>query len=87
MRWNLRTHTYMTALILAPNNRDGVIQMTELTTEQLLKWKETFAKDGIVDDSDEDYREAVNNLVGYFDILIQIELEQKRKKKNEPKSR
>jgi len=52
--------------------------MTELTTTQLNKWKETFAKDGIVYDTDEDYREAVNNLVGYFDVLIQMDLKQKQ---------
>jgi hypothetical protein len=52
--------------------------MPELTDTELEKWKETFAKDGIVYDSDKDYREAVNNLVDYFDILIQMDLEQKR---------
>jgi len=55
--------------------------MTELTEDQLENWKKTFAKDGIIYDSDDDYREAVSNLVGYFEILIDIEnslkLEQK----------
>lgn len=51
--------------------------MIELTDEQLEKWKETFAKDGIVYDTDEKYREAINNLVGYFDVLIKMDLEQK----------
>lgn len=53
--------------------------MIELTELQLIKWKATFAKDGIYYDTDEDYREAVNNLVGYFDVLIQIERNQKGK--------
>ncbi|HYG83400.1 MAG TPA: hypothetical protein VD907_00805 [Verrucomicrobiae bacterium] len=60
--------------------------MLELTTKQLEKWKETFAKDGIVYDNDEDYREAVSNLVGYFDVLISIDQEQKRKMKTEEKT-
>jgi hypothetical protein len=51
----------------------------ELTDEKLKKWKETFAKDGIVYDTDDDYREAVSNLVGYFDVLIQMDLAQKQK--------
>lgn len=53
--------------------------MRELTEVELKKWKETFAKDGIVYDNDEDYREAVNNLVGYFDVLIQMDQQQKKK--------
>ena len=60
--------------------------MIELSDKELKKWKESFAKDGIVYESDNDYKEAVNNLVGYFDVLIQMDLEQKRKAKNEPKS-
>jgi hypothetical protein len=55
----------------------------ELTDEQLQKWKETFAKDGIVYDTDNEYREAVSNLVGYFDILIQMDLAQKQKAKTD----
>lgn len=51
--------------------------MVELTDGQLKRWKENFAKDGITYDTDEEYREAVNNLIGYFDVLIQIDLEQK----------
>jgi len=53
----------------------------ELTDKQLQKWKDTFAKDGIVYDTDDDYREAVSNLVGYFDILIQMDLAAKQKSK------
>lgn len=57
--------------------------MIELTDEQLKQWKEVFAKDGIVYESDDDYREAVNNLVGYFDVLIQMDLKQKAKREQE----
>jgi hypothetical protein len=53
--------------------------MVELTAKELQKWKEAFAKDGIVYETDDDYREAVSNLVGYFDVLIQMDLEQKQK--------
>lgn len=56
--------------------------MIDLTEKELLKWKEVFAKDGIVYDTDEDYREAVSNLVGYFDVLIQMDLAQKEKNRS-----
>ena len=54
--------------------------MKELSPEKLEKWKKTFADMGVVYDNDDDYREAVHNLVGYFDILIQMDLQQKTKK-------
>ncbi len=47
--------------------------MIELTEKQLQSWKKVFAKDGVVYDTDDEYREAVSNLVGYFDTLIQID--------------
>jgi len=50
----------------------------ELDDEQLANWKETFAKDGIIYETDDDYREAVNNLVGYFELLIELDKEQKQ---------
>jgi hypothetical protein len=54
--------------------------MIELTDKQLDEWKETFAKSGIKYDTDDDYIEAVRNLVGYFDVLIQMDLAQKNTK-------
>ena len=51
--------------------------MIELTNEQLAHWKEALTKDGIVYDSNKEYLEAINNLVGYFDLLIEIEKQQK----------
>ena len=45
--------------------------------DTLKKWKATFAKDGIVYETDEDYYEAINNLVGFFEILIEIDQKQK----------
>jgi hypothetical protein len=53
--------------------------MSELTESEIQKWKEIFAKDGIIYDSDDDYREAVSNLVGYFDVLIQMDLAKRQK--------
>jgi len=52
-----------------------------LTEKQLKEWKAALAKDGIVYDSDDDYKEAVSKLVEYFDVLIQIDLAQKEKAK------
>ena len=51
--------------------------MLSLNPEELQKWKQTFAKDGIVYDSDDDYREAVHNLVGFFEVLIEMDKQQK----------
>lgn len=51
--------------------------MIKLTPKELQKWKNTFAKDGIVYDTDHEYMEAVNNLVGFFDVLIQMDQQQK----------
>lgn len=48
-----------------------------ITDDDLARWKETFAKDGIAYETDDEYREAISNLVGFFDILIQIDREQK----------
>lgn len=49
--------------------------------KDLAQWKATFAKDGIVYKTDEEYREAISNLIGFFDILIEID----RKQKNSPR--
>jgi hypothetical protein len=49
----------------------------ELSEKQLNDWKTSFAKSGIVYDNDDDYREAIYNLVGYFDLLIKMDIQQK----------
>ena len=59
--------------------------MIELTDKELANWKESFAKDGIVYETDDEYKEAIYNLVGYFNVLIQIDLDQKQKLKTDPK--
>ena len=51
----------------------------DLSEKKLEAWKESFAKSGIKYETDEEYKEAIYNLVGYFDILIQMELAQKQK--------
>lgn len=51
--------------------------MREIDEVSLKKWKITFAKDGIVYKTDEEYYEAINNLVGFFEILIEIDQKHK----------
>ncbi|MEO5498943.1 MAG: hypothetical protein ABIR46_00420 [Candidatus Saccharimonadales bacterium] len=60
--------------------------MTSLSMEELKRWKKIFAEDGITYENDGKYIEAVTNLVGYFDTLIQIERSQKIKKDIRPES-
>ena len=56
--------------------------MTELSDERLAEWKVTFAKAGIHYDTDDEYREAVHNLVGYFELLIEMDQQQSQAKGN-----
>lgn len=51
--------------------------MSDINDVQLERWKKTLAKDGIIYDSDDDYREAISNLVGFFEILIEIDQKSK----------
>jgi hypothetical protein len=51
--------------------------MRDINDEQLERWKKAFAKDGIIYDSDDEYREAISNLVGFFEILIDIDQKSK----------
>ena len=49
--------------------------------------KKSFAESGIRYDTDDEYIEAMHNLVGFFDVLIQMDLQQKeaeRAKKDTP---
>lgn len=54
----------------------------EITDKQLTAWKDTLAKSGIVYDTDDEYRDAMQNLAGFFDVLIQIDLQQKASQDN-----
>lgn len=51
--------------------------MRTITGKDLESWKVAFAKSGITYDTDEEYQEAIYNLVNYFDILIQMDQQQK----------
>lgn len=54
-----------------------------LSEQELKDWKETLAKSGIQYESDEDYIEALHNLAGFFDVLIQMDLQQEKTKDTE----
>lgn len=54
--------------------------MIEVSENRLKDWKEALAKAGITYKTDDEYKEALQNLTGYFDILIQMDLAQKSKK-------
>lgn len=51
--------------------------MIEVNKKQLKDWKQAMAKAGIAYETDDEYREALQNLEGYFDILIQMDLTQR----------
>ena len=53
--------------------------MVELSDKRLREWKALFDKEGVKYESDDEVIEMVNRLVGYFDILIQMDLESKEK--------
>jgi len=57
--------------------------MYDIDDRSLVKWKATFAKDGIVYKTDEEYYEAIRNFTGFIDTLIEID---KNVKKSEDKS-
>lgn len=56
--------------------------MGDLDAKELAEWKETLAKSGIIYETDEEYEEALKNLAGFFDVLIQIDLESKHRESN-----
>lgn len=54
--------------------------MRTITGKDLESWKVAFAKSGITYETDEEYQEAIYNLVNYFDVLIQMDQQQKASK-------
>ncbi|HCR55538.1 TPA: hypothetical protein DIV49_01065 [Candidatus Saccharibacteria bacterium] len=50
---------------------------SKITDKQLDDWKKALAKSNIIYDTDEEYRDAMSNLTGFFNILIEIDLQQK----------
>jgi len=57
---------------------------TDISDKQLEGWKASLAKSGITYETDDEYREALRNLAGFFDVLIRIDLEQKAKERKKP---
>ncbi|MFO0862565.1 MAG: hypothetical protein U0516_02505 [Candidatus Saccharibacteria bacterium] len=55
--------------------------MNRIGEKKLNNWKETLAKSGLVLKTDDEYLEAFHNLVGYFDVLIQMDYQQQIKKR------
>lgn len=47
--------------------------MDNIDKSKLDQWKQTFARDGITYDTDEEYSDAVNNLLSFFKILYEID--------------
>lgn len=56
--------------------------MRTITGKDLEEWKIAFAQSGIKYDTDEEYQEAIYNLVGYIDTLIQMDRQQKTAERN-----
>ena len=46
---------------------------------EFIRFKQSLIDQGADYETDADYLEAFNNLVGYFDVLIQMDQEQKNK--------
>ncbi|MBI1857361.1 hypothetical protein HY003_04020 [Candidatus Saccharibacteria bacterium] len=51
--------------------------MRTISGKDLESWKVAFAKTGIKYDTDAEYQEAIYNLVGYIETLIQMDQQQK----------
>lgn len=60
------------------NTLNNYQKMADMDEKKLAEWKQALAKSGITYETDEEYDEALKNLAGFFDVLIQIDLEQKR---------
>lgn len=52
--------------------------MQNIDDNSLENWKESFAKDGIVYNSDQEYREAIKNFTGFIELLIKVDSESKK---------
>ena len=58
--------------------------MVHSDDKQLADWKKTFAESDIKYDTDNEYREAIHNLVGFFDVLIQMDQQQQATQEEKP---
>lgn len=52
----------------------------ELSNQSLNALKDLWTKEGITYSTDTEYREAAQNLLGYFDILVEIEMQERTRK-------
>ncbi len=50
---------------------------------EFVRFKESLMEQGARYETDEEYLEAFHNLVGYFDVLIEMDREQKKRKEIE----
>lgn len=55
--------------------------MIEIDSKELEGWKKALAESGIKYDTDEEYEEALFNLTGYFETLIEMDKQAKEAKK------
>lgn len=53
-----------------------------MSKKELDGWKKALAESGIKYDTDEEYDEAIHNLVGYFETLIEMDKQLKDSKKS-----
>ena len=57
-----------------------------MNKKELEGWKKALAESGIKYDTDEEYEEAIHNLIGYFQILIEMDKQAKDTNKTKKKS-
>ena len=50
---------------------------SNIDAKSLESWKKAFAKSGITYKTDDEYKEAIYNLVGYVETLIEMDKQQK----------
>lgn len=71
------TPTILTYIVHTPITLIWEQMMRTITGKDLEDWKVAFAKSGITYDTDEEYQEAIYNLVNYMETLIQMDQQQK----------
>ena len=73
--------TMLTYIVHTPITLIWEQMMRTITGKDLESWKVAFAKSGITYDTDEEYQEAIYNLVNYVETLIQMDQQQKAAEK------
>jgi len=46
--------------------------------EALQRWKASFAKSGVHYETDSEYHEAIDNLVGFIELLLEIDRKEQK---------